>query len=132
MPIIELDYNITKSQIKIIKTIFDFAITLPSLFLIYPFIYFKTKLAKTQSDFSKFILSLPKIISGKYSLVGPQYLEGQKNLFLGKKGLTGYWYIESLNPEESDKMDFYYAKNQNVWIDIDILIKTLIKMWSKD
>ena len=100
--------------------------------MIYPFLYFKAKLTKRQSDFSKLVLGLPRIISGKASLVGPQNIDSNKNSFLGKKGLTGYWYIESFNPEESDKMDFYYAKNQNIWIDIDILVKTLIKMWSKD
>jgi GT2 family glycosyltransferase len=132
MPIIELNYNIIKLQTKIIKTIFDCAVAIPSLLLIYPFIYFKVKLTKRQSDFSKLILGLPEIFSGKASLVGPQNIDSNKNQFLGKKGLTGYWYIELLNPEESDKMDFYYAKNQSVWVDIDILIKSLIKMWSKD
>jgi GT2 family glycosyltransferase len=132
MPLIELNYNITKPQIKLIKTIFDYSIALPSLFLIYPFIYFKKKITKTQSDFTKFILGFPQIISGKLSLVGPQKNEDDKNLFLGKKGLTGYWYIESADTEESNKMDFFYAKNQNIWLDIDILGKSLTKMWSKN
>lgn len=131
LPIIELNYNITNPQIKFIKTAFDYSITLPSLFLIYPFIYFKSKLTKTQSDFTKFILGLPKVITGKVSLVGPQNKTNKENQYLGKKGLTGYWYIEEGNPDESEKMDFYYAKNQNIWIDIDILVKTLTKMWSK-
>jgi GT2 family glycosyltransferase len=132
MPLIELNYNITKPPIKLIKTIFDYSIALPSLFLIYPFIYFKKKITKTQSDFTKFILGFPQIISGKLSLVGPQKNEDDKNLFLGKKGLTGYWYIESADTEESNKMDFFYAKNQNIWLDIDILGKSLTKMWSKN
>ncbi len=132
MPLIELSYNITNPQIKLIKTIFDYAIALPSLFLLYPFIYLKQKITKTQTDFTKFILGFPKIISGKVSLVGPQKNEGSTNLFLGKKGLTGYWYIENDNIDEPDKMDFYYAKNQNIWIDIDILVKSLNKMWSKN
>ncbi len=131
LPLIELNYNVTNPQIKLIKTIFDYAITLPSLFLIYPFIYFKSKLTKTQSDFTKFVLGFPKVISGKVSLVGPQNKTNKENQYLGKKGLTGYWYIEEDNSDESDKMDFYYAKNQNIWLDIDILVKTLIKMWSK-
>ncbi len=132
MPLIELNYNIVKPQIKFIKTIFDYSIALPSLFLIYPFIYFKKKITKTQSDFTKFILGFPQIISGKLSLVGPQKNEDDKNLFLGKKGLTGYWYIESADTEESNKMDFFYAKNQNIWLDIDILGKSITKMWSKN
>lgn len=131
LPLIELNYNITSPQIRLIKTVFDYAIALPSLFLIYPFIYFKSKLTRTQTDFTKFILNLPKVISGKASLVGPQEKTNKDNRFLGKKGLTGYWYIEEENSDDFDKMDFYYAKNQNIWLDIDILVKTLNKMWSK-
>ena len=132
MPLIELNYNIANPQIKFIKTIFDYSVALPSLFLIYPFIYFKQALTKTQSDFTKFILGFPKIILGKASLVGPQINNGNKNHFLGKKGLTGYWYIEPANSEEIEKMNFYYAKNQNIWLDMDILVKSLKKMWSKN
>ncbi len=132
MPLIELNYNIANPKTKFVKTIFDYSIALPSLFLIYPFIYFKQKVTKTQSDFSKFILAFPQVISGRFSLVGPQKNEDSKNKFLGKIGLTGYWYIESANIEELDKMDFYYAKNQNIWLDIDIILKSLTKMWSKN
>lgn len=131
LPLIELNYNVTNPQIKIIKTVFDYAIALPSLFFIYPFIYFKSKLTKTQSDFTNFILGFPKVVSGKVSLVGPQNTTNIENQYLGKKGLTGYWYIEQENIDESDKMDFYYAKNQNIWLDLDILVKSLTKMWSK-
>jgi len=132
MPLIELNYNITKPTVKIAKSIFDFSIALPSLLLVYPFIFFKKKLTKKQSDFTKFILEFPKIISGKVSLVGPKNNSNNLSQFLGKKGLTGYWYIEETNKDELDKLDFYYAKNQNIWIDIDILVKSLTKMWSKN
>jgi GT2 family glycosyltransferase len=132
MPLIELNYNITKPTVKIAKSIFDFSIVLPSLLLVYPFIFFKKKLTKKQSDFTKFILQFPKIISGKVSLVGPKNNSNNLSQFLGKKGLTGYWYIEETNKDELDKLDFYYAKNQNIWIDIDILVKSLTKMWSKN
>ena len=33
--------------------------------------------------------------------------------------------------EANDKLDIYYAKNQNIWLDLEILGKTLNKMWSK-
>lgn len=131
MPVIELKYNISQTQFKVIKTLFDYSVVIPSLFLIYPFIFFKGKLAKSQSDFTKFILGFPDIIRGKASLVGPAYSESIKDNFLGKKGLTGYWYIENENPEELEKLNFYYAKNQNIWLDLEILAKSLNKMWSK-
>jgi len=131
MPVIELNYNITQPQQRFIKGLFDYSIVIPSLFLIYPFIFFKSKVANTQSDFTKFLLGFPKVINGQASLVGPQSSEQSKDNFLGKTGLTGYWYIENENPEELEKLNFYYAKNQNIWLDLEILAKSLNKMWSK-
>ena len=131
MPVIELNYNISLPQMRFIKILFDYSIVVPSLFLIYPFIFFKSKLAKTQSDFTKFVLGFPKVLNGKASLVGPAFSESEKDNFLGKTGLTGYWYIEIEDTEELEKMNFYYAKNQNIWLDIEILAKSLNKMWSK-
>jgi hypothetical protein len=131
MPVIELNYNISLPQMRFIKALFDYSIVIPSLFLIYPFIFFKSKLVQTQSDFTKFILGFPKVLKGKAGLVGPAISESEKDNYLGKTGLTGYWYIETDDPEELDKMNFYYAKNQNIWLDIEILAKSLNKMWSK-
>jgi lipopolysaccharide/colanic/teichoic acid biosynthesis glycosyltransferase len=50
-------------------------------------------------------------------------------MYLGKQGLTGLWYLEDSEEQDSDKLNIYYAKNQNIWLDIEILGKTLIKMW---
>jgi len=131
MPVIELSYNISMPQMRFIKLIFDLSIVIPSLFLIYPFIFFKSKLVSTQSDFTKFVLGFPNVLSGSASLVGPQKSDKAKDNFLGKTGLTGYWYIENGNPEELEKLNFYYAKNQNIWLDLEIISKSLNKMWSK-
>jgi hypothetical protein len=131
MPVIELSYNISMPQMKFIKSVFDLSIVIPSLFLVYPFIFFKSKLVQTHSEFTKFVLGFPKIISGQNSLVGPQTSGDSKDNYLGKTGLTGYWYIENENPEELEKLNFYYAKNQNIWLDLEILSKSLNKMWSK-
>jgi undecaprenyl-phosphate galactose phosphotransferase len=68
------------------------------------------------------------------SFVGPEkesYFEG---LFLGKKGLTGLWNIENIDKndeEEKRKLDIFYAKNQNVWLDIEILSRTFSNMFIK-
>lgn len=131
MPVIELNYNITQPQQRFIKGLFDYSIVLPSLIFLYPFIFFKSKVLNKQSDFTKFVMGFAKVVSGKASLVGPETSDQIEDNFLGKKGLTGYWYIENGNPEELEKLNFYYAKNQNIWLDIEILAKSLNKMWSK-
>jgi hypothetical protein len=131
MPVIELDYNITKTQMIFIKRVFDLSVVIPSMLLIYPFVLLKSKLTIKQTDFSKFVMRFPNVFIGRASLIGPQSLEKSKNNIFGKIGLTGYWYIETNNTEELEKMNFYYAKNQNIWLDIEILVKSLNKMWSK-
>jgi lipopolysaccharide/colanic/teichoic acid biosynthesis glycosyltransferase len=56
----------------------------------------------------------------------------KKNFYLGKAGVTGLWYIE--NYKSSDNRDFkklniYYAKNQNIWLDLEIIGKSFSKMF---
>jgi len=43
--------------------------------------------------------------------------------------LTGLWYIENSEGVDKNKLDIFYAKNQNIWLDLEILGKTLNKMW---
>ena len=70
------------------------------------------------------------MISGKHSFVGPQSDDIKSNLYLGKKGLTGLWYTENLKGNDSEKIDLYYARNQNIWLDLEILGRSINKMWS--
>lgn len=128
-PLIELNYNISSPVIKLIKRIFDFTLSLVVLFFIYPFIYLIIHISKKQNNFRNFILNIPKVLIGKYSFVGPGENINRNELYLGKRGLTGLWYIEDSEGLDSDKLNIYYAKNQNIWLDIEILGKTLIKMW---
>ena len=131
IPLIEVHYNISSPMFKFIKRSFDLSLGLLVLFFIYPFIYFISKLSEKKSDFRSLVLSIPSAVSGKISFVGPKDIHSNKNIYLGKKGLTGFWYIDSDAESETEKLDFYYAKNQNIWLDLEILGRTLNKMWSK-
>ena len=131
IPLVEVNYNISSPSVRTLKLLFDYALSLTVLFSLYPFIYFLTKLTDKQTDFRKFVLSVPKVLSGKKSFVGPKESIMQGNVDLGKSGLTGLWFIDDGSYSDSEKLDFYYAKNQNIWLDLEILGKTLNKMWSK-
>ena len=131
LSLFDIQYFISNPLHKVIKTVFDFALGLFVLFFIYPFIYLTSKLSKKKSDFRNFILNVPLIFSGKVSFVGPRSESKLNNLYLGKKGITGYWYIENSEGGNNEKLDILYAKNQNIWLDLEILGKTLNKMWSK-
>ncbi len=131
IPLIEISYNISKPLLRFLKSSFDYALALPVLFFIYPFIYLITMVTGKQTEFKKFILQVPLIVSGKASFVGPKYPKGSGNLFLGKRGLTGLWYIEDEQETGNEKLDILYAKNQNMWLDLEIIGKTLTRMWEK-
>jgi len=131
IPLIEIHYNISGQLLKFIKRLFDLILGMFSLIFIYPFIYFFTKLGKKKTDFRSFILSVPSVVKGEKSFVGPKEVQMDTKIYIGKQGLTGFWYIENDAKSEPGKMDFYYAKNQNIWLDLEILGRTFNKMWSK-
>ena len=131
IPLIEVNYNISSPSLKFIKRLFDITLGLFVLFFIYPFIYFISKLAKKKTDFRSFILNVPLVVIGTKSFVGPKKIIPDKIYYMGRQGLTGFWYIENNIDVEAEKLDFYYAKNQNIWLDLEILGRTLNKMWSK-
>jgi lipopolysaccharide/colanic/teichoic acid biosynthesis glycosyltransferase len=83
---------------------------------------------------------LPQIINvirGEMSLVGPRpcmayeyekYLPWQKERFKTVPGLTGLWQVSGKNNTTFDEMinfDIDYAKNQTLWFDIKIILKTV-------
>jgi len=131
IPLIEVHYNISKPLLKTLKRLFDSILGVIVLFFIYPIIYLFSKRDKKKSDFSKFILNVPSVVSGKRSFVGPKAFNPDKLDFLGKQGITGFWFIENNTEAELEKLDFYYAKNQNLWLDLEIIGRSLNKMWSE-
>jgi len=131
LPLIGIKYNITNPVMKFFKALFDYSLAMFVLFLVYPFIYLTAKLSSRNSDFSQFILKVPSVLSGRMSFVGPKNPSGYKDLYLGKKGLTGLWYIENVEKKDEEKLDILYAKNQNIWFDLEILAKSLNKMLTR-
>lgn len=131
IPLLNLQYNILSTGHRATKRLFDLFISLPAFLFIYPFIYFYSKLTSSSGDFSRFILKIPGVISGRLSFVGPRVKSLPQNVFLGKQGLTGYWFTEQFEPgeEEEEKLNIYYARNQNIWLDLEILGRTFSKMF---
>ncbi len=131
IPLIEISYHISQPLLRLLKAMFDYSLALAVLFFIYPFIYLITKVTNKQTEFRKFILQVPQVLTGKASFVGPQHSGKAGKLFLGKKGLTGLWFIENDQGNDNEKLDIFYAKNQNIWLDLEILGKSLNRMWEK-
>ncbi len=130
VPLLKVFYNISAPTHKFIKRIFDLIFSSVILLLLYPLVYFIRKVSGSNSDFVKFVLGTPKVFSGKKSFVGPKSKSYYEELYLGKPGLTGLWYLENVEDEpEAIKLDLYYAKNQNLWLDLEILGRTFGKMF---
>ncbi len=88
MPVFEIRYNISSPLMKFLKTTFDYIVALFVLFFIYPFIYLTVKLNKEPGEFAKFILKVPKILSGKYSFVGPKYSSEIRQIIFRQTGFN--------------------------------------------
>lgn len=131
IPLLKVYYNISSFPHKAAKTAFDFILSTFILLLVYPLIYSHRKLTGRATEFSNFILNVPKVLTGKFSFVGPESFSNIEGLYLGKKGLTGLWNIENIDKndeEEKRKLDIFYAKNQNIWLDIEILSRSFSNM----
>jgi lipopolysaccharide/colanic/teichoic acid biosynthesis glycosyltransferase len=81
------------------------------------------------------ILRIPDVLRGHISLVGLPAGDGGRAGehsgsadYLGPEGLTGLLQIhsrEDLEPEERERYKLYYAKNQSLMLDMQIIAKSL-------
>lgn len=97
-------------------------------------------LRKTSLDeFPQFI----NVLKGDMSLVGPRpYLYREKGdmgenydeIIKVKPGLTGYWQVNGRSDvdfNERTKMDVEYIRDSNLWFDLKILLKTILKVFKR-
>ncbi len=130
--LLKVNYNISSFSRRATKLIFDLTLSTVILFLVYPFIYLFQKITSENSNFVQFILGVPKVFISRKSFVGPRDSSYRGDLFVGKAGLTGLWFVEDFletDTEEIKKLDIFYAKNQNIWLDVEILGRTFSKMF---
>ncbi|MCX6165958.1 MAG: glycosyltransferase [Ignavibacteriae bacterium] len=130
LSLVEIEYNIKNKMNIFLKRVFDFVLSFVLIITVYPFIvlYYKLKKGNISRHTSKLLL-LPDVLKGKCSFVGiPVWFESIGKEYLGKKGLTGIIqlnHFEGINSEEMMNYNIFYAKNQNLKMDIEILLKTL-------
>lgn len=124
--LVNINYNITNISHKALKRCFDlgFIILLfPLILILYPFISQRLLFLR-----KNFIKSVFNVFTGKFSLVGPKEGINNSELFLGKPGITGLWLFEK-NPADIERINIYYAKNQNIWLDIEIIGRTFARLF---
>lgn len=98
-------------------------------------------LRKTSIDeFPQFI----NVLKGDMSLVGPRpYLhreiqdmgDSYETVISVKPGLTGYWQVNGRSDKdfkERTEMDVAYVHDRTLWLDIKLLMKTVLKIFKKE
>ncbi|MDI6766945.1 MAG: glycosyltransferase [Bacteroidota bacterium] len=139
IPLVDIDYNINQPLNRFIKRIFDVAAS-PIFFVILYVIGLARENSKKLWIIKGGKITLfQNILRGEVSLVGPpmSFLtlgnnDATKNfVYFGKEGITGLVqinYHDELSKEEIEKYNLYYAKNQSLILDIEILLKTIIML----
>ena len=131
--LMQIEYNINKKINIFVKRMFDIFAGILSLFTVYPLGMLLKSFASGNGQSSKFlgkISQIPKVITGKYSFVGRATWDTSSygKQYLGKNGLTGLVQInfyKNLSADEVEYFNYYYAKNQTLTLDIEILLKTI-------
>ncbi|MDP3832186.1 MAG: sugar transferase, partial [Ignavibacteriaceae bacterium] len=124
VPLIGISYNISQPLNRFLKKTFDLITSIFLVLFFFPLMIFSKSNNGTHS-LRKLIQQVPQILLGKKSLVGPKSLKFDSILYLGKPGITGLWLTEGDNEENNEKLDIFYAKNQNIWLDLEIIGKTI-------
>ncbi|MGO9482395.1 MAG: sugar transferase [Candidatus Kryptoniota bacterium] len=128
VPLVDIDYNISKTRNKVLKRLFDILFAALGLMFLSPI-----SLMKKEGAVSRVFKKLPVVLSGKLSVVGRSeyYSQGSDSVF-GKIGVTGVVQLnrgQSLSDEEVEKLYVYYARNQSFWLDLEIIAKSFIQMF---
>jgi O-antigen biosynthesis protein len=132
IPLLKIQYNISGYIHRISKRALDVALSSFIVILVIPFVFIGGLFSKKKSPFKEFIKNAPKVFKGRYSFVGPKTNVTYEGLYVGKPGLTGFWYTENIDindVQENKKLDIFYAKNQNIWLDLEIIGKSFSKMF---
>lgn len=136
LPLVEIDYNIHKPGHRVAKRMFDLVVSGMGL-LLYPFMGLLTKLRGSKGNV---LLLLPQVFLGRISLVGRPLddtdedgahpAQSARRSYLGPRGITGLVQInqrDDLTAEDIERYKLYYAKNQSLMLDVEILLKALLR-----
>ena len=129
IPFVDIDYHLNRTRNVKAKRALDILFALTGLALLWP-----SLMSGRDNALRRVYRKLPKVLAGKMSTVGRSeyYMQGSDELF-GKMGVTGVVQLnrgQSLSTEEVEKLYIYYARNQSVWHDLEIIAKSFLQLFS--
>ncbi len=143
IPLVEVEFDYSKPLNKLLKRLLDLSIALPCFILLFLITWPSMLSANekievgslrfyediTGNRWKNWLQLFGYVVSGKLSLVGSPITgdtaESQHN---AKKGITGITQISEnkiSGAEEQESFELYYLQNYSIWMDIDILVKTI-------
>jgi GT2 family glycosyltransferase len=139
IPLLDIEYNIDRLSNRLGKRLFDMLGSLILMMVVYPVARFRSGSKDPAGKFQKNILLVPKVLSGEMSLIGPPAMSVSQpengligsGVWWGKPGLTGLVQIndrDDLTNEEIVRYNLYYAKNQTLLLDLEILFKSFSRI----
>ena len=140
LPLVDIEYNIQKTTNRAAKRAVDIAVSAIVMLVTYiPFQVLRLFGWKpAPGGVAEGLLQLPRVFTGRLSLVGLPDLpalarhpaQDRRSLYLGPPGLTGIVQInsrEGMLSEEIERLKLYYAKNQSLGLDLEILLKAFLR-----
>jgi hypothetical protein len=133
IPLVEIEYNINRFSNRFVKRVFDICLATFMLMFVYPILQFGRQKTGARAGHNSLRTALPGIFSGRMSFTGPvadDVSADRQGIYIGKPGVTGLVQLSDpqlLTAVETEKLNLYYAKNQSLSLDIEILIKALLQ-----
>jgi len=148
IPLVDVGLSYTKSFNRFLKRCMDIAISLPLFLLFFPvgilsFLFANGKKERvrnvsliapfSENGIANRFLLLWNVLIGKLHLVGARLDSGEIQTFDYKAGLTGYSQINKKRIRtsiDSENYELYYLQNYSIWLDIDIMMKSIYSGYS--
>lgn len=143
IPLVEVGFAYAKGMNQLLKRLVDIAVSLPVVLILY-MVTFPGLLFSKQNKFLLNGLSFyrePKankwknrflmfwyVFTGRMSIVGAPIQSEKSIQYDYKMGLTGLVQLNQsrINSfEDHENYELYYLQNYSIWMDIDILVKTI-------
>ncbi len=132
LPFVDIEYNVRLFSHRVVKRCLDLVVGVVLLSVLYPSARRRIRRGN-EGLMTRRFSHLPKVIDGSFSLVGFQKssndAEMLNSLCFGKEGITGLAQVNNFNKlsgEEVAEYNVYYAKNQSLFLDLQILLKSVL------
>jgi len=131
IPLVELSYNLFHPSNRIIKRLFDVVVALIIILLVRPAAALFLKKPGNREEYQRIVYNTGSVLRGSWSVVGAKEPSEKEEQIIGKPGLTGLWFTEEEDAQSREKLNIFYARNHSVWLDVEIVSKTFMKIFMR-